>query len=409
MTTWIFQGNPTRFDIEGYLATAKRVRWTVRQHRAEIATGDRVFFWVAGAGQKERAGIIAAGRIADSPALVPDDPAASPYWRAALPGDELRVNVDLDSCPGERARIRRQALVNDPNLGNLSILRQPSGTNFLLTDEQAIRLEALWLSGTEPSPPAGPAAPGMASQGRASYDRRHHDDPTARSAANLHAKALAVEHYRALGFEVEDTPAGHALDLRCWKGADEVRVKVGAAPCDCPTTIALQDLAKGTPPGDWRMDLFVAHGISLTAEADQIVATGAGSTILEGLGPGSERSRAAAPFQSLIEVAVASWRFARLFSHVLAKLDSVEGARYSNQRRYYAKHLEESLAAADISLVNLEGQCYDTGMPVSLINIEDFDPGDRDRLLVDQMVEPIIMGRDGLLRAGSIMVRKAER
>ncbi len=409
MNTWIFQGNPKLFDIERYLATQARVRWVVRQHRQEIAAGDRVFFWVAGAGKKERAGVIAAGHVTDSPAVGPDDPAASPYRRAAASGDELRVNVEVDSQVNGKGRIRRETLAKDPSFAGMPILRQPSGTNFRLADEHAVRLEALWLSDTEPSIPPAPETVATASQARSLYAQRHHHEPRARSIAKLHAKALAIEHYGAAGFEVEHTPAGHPFDLSCRKGAEEVRVKVEAAPGDGPLTIALDDLAKGTPSGEWRMDLFVAHGISLSGDADGMVATGGGSLVLEGLRSDDSRSGMPMSFQPLIEVAVASWRFARLFSHVLGKLDEAESVRYSNQRRYYSKRLEEGLRAADISLVNLEGQSYDTGMPVSVVNIDDFGPDDRDQLLVDQMVEPILMGQEGLLRAGSIMVRKADR
>jgi len=47
--------------------------------------------------------------------------------------------------------------------------------------------------------------------------------------------------------------------------------------------------------------------------------------------------------QSLIEMAVESWRFARLFSRVVNKLDAGESSRYVNQLRYFQKKLEESL------------------------------------------------------------------
>jgi hypothetical protein len=72
----------------------------------------------------------------------------------------------------------------------------------------------------------------------------------------------------------------------------------------------------------------------------------------------------------------------------------------------YLKRLEESLEAAAMRLVNVEGQPYEPGMAAAALNLGDFGPDDP--LLVDQMVEPIIMGPEGLLRAGTIMLRKAE-
>ena len=55
-------------------------------------------------------------------------------------------------------------------------------------------------------------------------------------------------------------------------------------------------------------------------------------------------------------------------------------------------------------LVNVEGHEFDPGMAASPLNIGDFDPDDA--LMVEQMVEPIIMGEGGLKRPGTVMLRK---
>jgi hypothetical protein len=107
----------------------------------------------------------------------------------------------------------------------------------------------------------------------------------------------------------------------------------------------------------------------------------------------------------LIDIAVESWRFSRLFARVLDKLDAGEGGRYANQLRYFLKKVEENLDAAGLKLVNVEGQPFDPGMAASPLNIGDFGPDDT--LLVDQMVEPIIMGPAGLKKQGTVMLRKA--
>lgn len=108
--------------------------------------------------------------------------------------------------------------------------------------------------------------------------------------------------------------------------------------------------------------------------------------------------------QSLIDMAVESWRFARLFSRVVSKLDAGESSRYVNQLRYFQNKLEESLDANGLKLVNIEGQPYDPGMAASALNVGDFGPDDE--LLVDQMVEPIIMGPEGLRKQGTVLLRK---
>lgn len=108
--------------------------------------------------------------------------------------------------------------------------------------------------------------------------------------------------------------------------------------------------------------------------------------------------------RSLIDMAVEGWRFSRIFGRVLTKLDAGESTRYLNQLRYFQKKVEESLDSNGLKLVNVEGQPYDAGMAASALNLGDFGPDDV--LLVDQMLEPIIMGPTGLRKQGTVMLRK---
>lgn len=86
--------------------------------------------------------------------------------------------------------------------------------------------------------------------------------------------------------------------------------------------------------------------------------------------------------QSLIDIAVESWRFSRLFGKVVSKLDAGESGRYINQLRYFQKKVEECLESNGFKLVNVEGLPYDAGVAASAINIDDF--GADDHLIVDQ-------------------------
>jgi len=110
--------------------------------------------------------------------------------------------------------------------------------------------------------------------------------------------------------------------------------------------------------------------------------------------------------KSLIGIATESWRFSRVFARLVGKLDAGEASRYVNQLRYFHKMLEENMQDAGMKLVNVESQPFDPGMAASAINIADFGPDDQ--LVVDQMIEPIIMGVNGLKKAGTIMLRKVQ-
>ena len=72
---------------------------------------------------------------------------------------------------------------------------------------------------------------------------------------------------------------------------------------------------------------------------------------------------------------------------------------------YFLKKIEDGLDAFGLRIVSLEGQPYDPGMAVSALNIADFEP--EDPLIVDQMVEPVVMGPEGLVRGGTVMLAKA--
>jgi len=109
--------------------------------------------------------------------------------------------------------------------------------------------------------------------------------------------------------------------------------------------------------------------------------------------------------KALIEIAVEGWRFARLFQRVIGKLDAGESTRYINQLRYFQKKIDESLDAAGLRLVSVEGHVFDPGMAAAALNLGDFGPDDT--LEVEQMVEPIIMGPGGLKKQGTVMLRKA--
>jgi hypothetical protein len=108
--------------------------------------------------------------------------------------------------------------------------------------------------------------------------------------------------------------------------------------------------------------------------------------------------------ESVIVIAVESWRFGRVFERLLAKLDAGEQSRYKSQFRWYIKKVEEALEQADLRIVNVEGHPFDPGMAATPLNIEEFDA--QDTLMVDQMLEPIIMGKDGLVKTGTVTLRK---
>ena len=110
--------------------------------------------------------------------------------------------------------------------------------------------------------------------------------------------------------------------------------------------------------------------------------------------------------KSLLDAAVQSWRFGRLFDRLLLKLDAGEQGRYRGQFRWFQRKITDSLQDAGMRIVNVEGQPFDQGMAATPVNIEEF--ASDDALVVDQMLEPIIMGPESVLRTGAVTLRKVE-
>ena len=108
--------------------------------------------------------------------------------------------------------------------------------------------------------------------------------------------------------------------------------------------------------------------------------------------------------KSMLDLAVEAWRFGRAIDRLLVKLDEGEQRRHQRQLRWFQKKVQESLDAVEMRIVSIEGEVFDTGMAATPLNIEDF--GSDDTLVVDQMLEPIVMGPEGVVRTGTVTLKK---
>lgn len=146
--TWLFQANPKTFDIDGFLATRPSAfLWLVTRSGERMRVGDRVFLWRAVAGEDEaRSGVVAETEIADAPSERPEDAASMPFWRSGDPAlPRLRVRLRTVRVAGSAKEVvQRKWALEDPVLRDMTILKAANATNFLLTDEQATRMGALW-------------------------------------------------------------------------------------------------------------------------------------------------------------------------------------------------------------------------------------------------------------------------
>lgn len=147
--TWIFQGNPSVFDINNYISDHKYIWWSLRQeHFADkIQLNDSVFLWRSDGGKRGTGGVIAKCKVVSLPLEIADDSNAKEYWYTDdLEDSYLAVKLEVLEVGIGEEFISRLSLLEHPILKDLLILRLRQQTNYLLSQEHAIELQKLWES-----------------------------------------------------------------------------------------------------------------------------------------------------------------------------------------------------------------------------------------------------------------------
>lgn len=112
--------------------------------------------------------------------------------------------------------------------------------------------------------------------------------------------------------------------------------------------------------------------------------------------------------QAFIDIILESWRFMNVFRSAVMKLSSEEQERYKRRYSWFQRRLNEIAETVGLRIIEINhGENYDIGMAVTALNIDDFQVDES--LFVEQMIEPIIMEKDSVIRLGSVMLgRKKE-
>lgn len=129
VSVWMFQGNPKLYDILNALSDPEignTIHWTVNQYKNKIRKDHLVLLWMSG----EEAGIYALGRIETDPAVVSESEEEKKHWlESDTKPEKLKVRITILRRLINKPILRSELKII-PELSNLSILRQPTGTNF---------------------------------------------------------------------------------------------------------------------------------------------------------------------------------------------------------------------------------------------------------------------------------------
>lgn len=110
---------------------------------------------------------------------------------------------------------------------------------------------------------------------------------------------------------------------------------------------------------------------------------------------------------SIISIASELFRFKQVFGKAISKLDLDEQNKYNSQFAWFSKKVLKALDEANLKIVDVAGQLYDPGMAVTPLNIEDFETDDI--LYVVQMMEPIIMSGDSVVKTGTVILGRIDK
>lgn len=124
---WLFQGNPSVFDIDTALRNHLVSDWTVTAHRTKMQVGDKVIIWMSGS----NSGCYALAELSS----LPHEASPSPddyLWKAPHKSQwkvDLEITHNLIDTPIGKEKVNNVEVLKDLNFGR-------QGTNFTISPQQ---------------------------------------------------------------------------------------------------------------------------------------------------------------------------------------------------------------------------------------------------------------------------------
>lgn len=105
---------------------------------------------------------------------------------------------------------------------------------------------------------------------------------------------------------------------------------------------------------------------------------------------------------AIAEIAAESWRFEQALRKVLQRMDAMEANRFSHQYGYFSSRVNRAVASAGLTVLNPAGQPYDVGLPLQVMNLDEFD--EEDELIITRVIEPVILLDGRVIKTGFVTV-----
>lgn len=131
---WIFQGNPKYYDFfsEFHDESITEGWWTVTNNKEQIIKGDIGLIWISGSD----AGIYAIIEILNKPEYREDSEKLKKYWNIPSDAANKEWRVQYKYIIKLKKPILKTEIILIDSLKDLTIIKAPQGTNFLVTREE---------------------------------------------------------------------------------------------------------------------------------------------------------------------------------------------------------------------------------------------------------------------------------
>ena len=107
----------------------------------------------------------------------------------------------------------------------------------------------------------------------------------------------------------------------------------------------------------------------------------------------------------VLSLIVESWRFSQVVQKAVQELPENRQGRYNSRLEWYIKKLKDSLDVLNCHIEDYSGRKHETGMPLTLLNLDEFQ--EDDEIIIEAMIEPVIIRNDGtVVKTGTAMGRK---
>lgn len=104
----------------------------------------------------------------------------------------------------------------------------------------------------------------------------------------------------------------------------------------------------------------------------------------------------------IIETVTEFYKFNGTFNRMLSRVPNYETQRYLSKYLWVKKKITELADSIEIQINDFTGMDFDPGLPISVLNIDEFEADDE--LVISQMLEPVILKSGKLLKSGTALV-----